>query len=446
MKNDILDALVDANTLPSTFPVEPHFISLESSFLPGSSPSTASARCQPLFSMTIFDKNRGNTNPHVKVESLDFCIPNCRASLLMPLSPSEQTPPHSSTDIPPLAVCHTGHSLTNHTKLNLKHPISKSHTRRCREKISRGFDTLLSILPDPAPGKKIKHKAQILEQALCVFRTLLRQRTCLQANLVLTSTAALASWTSSTLTMCALKACENGGNRQKSSLGHKRDHVITLQGSSGSARSSNINVGMVLQPFIGLYCMSHGWPYAEVWLVQHQDNAPPVLSLSGCVYNVEDHDLAQRLEGFAEESRVALLDQGSALSGGVLHRVSLSGAPEWLTDFRTADDANDTGSYLKSENLSNHGVQSCISKDRTSLARKWGLRTALVIPSMELSSKTSGQGNESPCDAVVFLGDLESRLFNMTELEKLREHLGVIHEEYKRFLEAFDPTKYLSQE
>lgn len=394
--------------------------------------------------MNIFDKSCGNANPHVKAESQDFCIPNGRASLLMPHSPSGQTSPHLSTAIPPIAVCRTGRAITNHTKLNLKHPISKSHTRRCREKISRGFDTLLSILPEPAPGKKIKHKAQILEKTLCVFRTLLRQRTCLQANLVLTSTAALASWTSSTLTTCALKACDNGASRQKLSLGHKRDHVITLQGSS-SPRSSNINVGMVLQPFIGLYCMSHGWPYAEVWLVQHQNNAPPVLSLSGCVYNVEDHDLAQRLEGFAEESRVALLNQGSALVGGVLHRVSVSGAPEWLTDFGTADVANDTGSYLKSENLSSHGVQSYISKDRTSLARKWGLRTALVIPSMELSLKTSGMGNESPCDAVVFLGDLESRLFNMAELEKLREHLGVIHEEYKRFLKAFDPTECLSQ-
>lgn len=441
VKRNVLSTPIDPDA-PPVFGllVDSRVISLESSsFPPAPSFSTTSSYTQSQFSMTVHHKSHTDTNSGAVMESVDFYGPSCRASMSTSHPLLERTP-LSSTDAPSLAVCRTGYSRPHRARLGLTHPISKSHTRRCREKISRGFDTLLSILPDPAPGRKIKHKAQILEQALYVFRKLLQQRTCLQANLVLTSTATLASWTSSTLTMCALKTCVNEANFHKSRSSHKREHIITPKGLSALAKLSDINIGMVLEQFIGLYCISHGWPYAEVWLVQHQHNTPPILSLSGCVYNVEDHDLAQRLERYTEESRMSLLNQGPAFSGGALHRVSVSGAPEWLTDFGTADEENDITSCPAPTSSPTHGSQACIPDDWSAIARKWGLRTALVIPSMELSRKKITQGNESPCDAVVFLGDLESRLFNLAELEKLTGHLGVIHEEYKRFTGALDST------
>lgn len=423
----------------STYNVRSNLMSLHPFFpsgLPSASPPPSSS--QPLIAMPVSDHPYGNAHSGrsavmTKTEALHFYTSSCSASLLMP-PPSSQHTSHTSNASLSLSVCRSIHSSACNTKpVKLEFPISKSHTRRCREKISRGFDTLLNMLPDRAPGKKVKHKAQILEQALSEIRSLLRQRTYLQANLVFTSTAALALWASSTLATCALRS-------QKPSLNNTHDHITTNPYPLTAPSSSHVNIGVVLQQFIALYCMIHAWPYAEVWIVQHQKHATPILSLSGCVYNVEDQDVARKLEGFAEDSRILLLNQTTAVSEGVLHRVSISGAPEWLAGLGVPHGPSHHVTSSEPIESLNCGVHNSTLKDRTSLARKWGLQTALVIPFMGSGPRMLSQQNESLCDAVVFLGDLRTRLFNMAEVEKLRAHLGVIYEEYKRFSEASCPV------
>ncbi len=119
----------------------------------------------------------------------------------------------------------------------------KSHTRRCREKVNEKFARLLEALPAAPPGVEVKHKAQILEYAIRVFRRLLERRAELRVDIALASPSALARWAAS----------------------------------------------RPLSDFAALYARKHRWPYVETWrdgvLIAAHANAPHahLRTLSACV-------------------------------------------------------------------------------------------------------------------------------------------------------------------
>lgn len=75
--------------------------------------------------------------------------------------------------------------------------VHNSHTRRCRAKVNNKFAELLSVLPTPPPKTGVKHKAQILDYTIRVFREMYAKKLDLEAELALSSRAHLNSWVES---------------------------------------------------------------------------------------------------------------------------------------------------------------------------------------------------------------------------------------------------------
>lgn len=119
----------------------------------------------------------------------------------------------------------------------------KSHTRKCREKVNEKFARLLEALPPAPPGVEVKHKAQILEYTIQIFRTLLERRAALRVDIALASPAALAKWAAS----------------------------------------------RPLSAFAALYARKHRWPYVETWhdgslIAAHADATHGYLrSMAACI-------------------------------------------------------------------------------------------------------------------------------------------------------------------
>lgn len=107
--------------------------------------------------------------------------------------------------------------------------VHNSHTRRCRAKVNNKFQELLRILPPPPPKTGVKHKAQILDYTIRVFREIYAKKQHLEAELALSSRAQLNMWVESVV--------------------------------KPATRLADI-----LNPFMSLICTKEKWQFAETWV------------------------------------------------------------------------------------------------------------------------------------------------------------------------------------
>lgn len=107
--------------------------------------------------------------------------------------------------------------------------VHNSHTRRCRAKVNNKFQELLRILPTPPPKTGVKHKAQILDYTIRVFREIYAKKLYLEAELALSSRAHLNTWV---------------------------ENVV-----KPATRLADI-----LNPFMSLICTKEKWQFAETWV------------------------------------------------------------------------------------------------------------------------------------------------------------------------------------
>lgn len=195
-----------------------------------------------------------------------------------------------------------------------------SHTRRCREKVNSKFRELLSVLPSPPPKTGIKHKAQILDYAIRVYRDIHARKTLLEAELALSSRSQLNAWVEGIVM-----------------------RSTTLQDA--------------LAPYLSLVCTKGGWKYSEAWIpaqepMQSSANMGKVEGMSGestiltpatlvsgptarlrlglavipSLGNTDDPDLQSKLERFRDKSRSYQCKARVDLPG----RVMCTMRPEWL--------------------------------------------------------------------------------------------------------------------
>lgn len=123
----------------------------------------------------------------------------------------------------------TGLSPSANDDLEPGKDVHNSHTRRCRAKVNTKFQELLSILPTPPPKTGVKHKAQILDYTIRVFREIYAKKLNLEAELALSSRAQLNMWVDSKV---APAKC----------------------------------LADILNPFMSLICTKENWQYAETWV------------------------------------------------------------------------------------------------------------------------------------------------------------------------------------
>lgn len=195
-----------------------------------------------------------------------------------------------------------------------------SHTRRCRAKVNSKFQELMQILPTPPPNTGIKHKAQILEYTIQIFRDYHARKTSLEAELALSSRAHLHSWI---------------------------EGVV--------ARS--LSLQDLLAPYLSLICTKGHWKYSEAWVSSQDapDSADTPLDgtdTSGLSHlltptnsaigpnsklrlglavipslgNTDDPDLQAKLERFRDKSRPYGCKARVDLPGRILCTMR----PEWL--------------------------------------------------------------------------------------------------------------------
>lgn len=202
--------------------------------------------------------------------------------------------------------------------------MHNSHTRRCRAKVNSKFQELLSILPAPPPKTGIKHKAQILDYTIRVFREIHARKTLLEAELALSSRSQLHSWV---------------------------QNVIV--------RSKSIQDA--LAPYLSLICTKGGWKYSEAWVPTQEPVRTPrgVEGMSGesslltpgslvvgphtklrlglavipSLGNTDDPDLQAKLERFRDRSR----PYGCRARVDLPGRIMCTMRPEWLPSLEDSE-------------------------------------------------------------------------------------------------------------
>ena len=333
-----------------------------------SSPSTTSPS-------TTHRKTTSTAAPTV-VKS-EPAITNCETAppsttTTLPKTPSSRTRPNqvSKPSSTPQTTTSTPSGATS----------PKSHTRKCREKVTRQFEHLLNVLPPPPRGVEVKHKAQILDYTIKIFRYLLLQRTTLQAQIALASKSAL--------TQCINNVIANA-----------------TANLSPQARMHPLPILTLLEPFVGLYCVKRNWTYAEVWLTHNTTNQT---SLVSCLFNSDDNAVLTRLDAFATESRKAYR-QASTLPSGIVHRAMATQRSEWLST-----PANDANVFRRAD-----------------LARAHGLCVVNAVPVLTPMHNYS---------AVLLFADVVPHTFSVTDVNTLQDYANTLSNIYIDYVKTFDSS------
>lgn len=173
-----------------------------------------------------------------------------------------------------------------------------SHTKRCRMKVNQRFKELVQVLPKPPGDVEVKHKAQILDYAITVFKSWNFKKACLEAQLALCSAASLNNWVTETV---------------------KRANCLQD----------------ALSPFFDLICTRGRWKFAEAWFpMQNGKNsvrlASPTLEFGfghiPQVMSPDDECGRPKIESFLEESKAFRFEPKEGVPG----RVVCTMRPEWL--------------------------------------------------------------------------------------------------------------------
>lgn len=253
------------------------------------------------------------------------------------------------------------------------HGAPKSHTRKCREKVTKQFENLLEVLPRPSNGTEVKHKAQILEYTIRTFKSLLLRRTALQTEIALASRDSLRQWMTATLN-------------------------TSSEASKSTAKNEPPSISAILQPFVGLYCVKMGWTYGELWLV---DSETQQATLATCVFNSEHDDTLKRFNSFSSESRERY-ETPSKVTNGMVGRAAASGRPEWLNEL-----ASDASVFCRAD-----------------LAQKHGIPVAQAVPVLIHGKR---------CAAVLVFADVKEHAFSIADMSSLFDYARNIGEFYVEY-------------
>jgi len=113
----------------------------------------------------------------------------------------------------------------------MRKDVHNSHTRKCRAKVNTKFDELLTLLPPHPDSFQVKHKAQILDYTIHMYKRIQARKNQLEAELALSTRANLAAW------------------------------VDTVVASSRTLPEA-------LRPYLHLIAVQKRFRYAELWLPQ----------------------------------------------------------------------------------------------------------------------------------------------------------------------------------
>eukprot|EP00737_Agarophyton_chilense_P002695 gb/GEZJ01003092.1/.p1 GENE.gb/GEZJ01003092.1/~~gb/GEZJ01003092.1/.p1 ORF type:complete len:591 (-),score=95.05 gb/GEZJ01003092.1/:1232-2833(-) len=234
------------------------------------------------------------------------------------LSTANSEPNASTAPSHALQSAACSHGEPKSCKNQLSPEPQKSHTRRCREKVTRQFEHLLDVLPPPPPGVEVKHKAQILDYTINVFRSLLARRTSLQTHIALASSHSVLQWATSIL------------------ASHQSNPSPDL-----------LSISTLLDPFMGFYCVKNSWTYAETWITSPESTHA---SLCSCVINTENPHLSASLNAFATSSKARYQPPSSVVTG-IISRVRQTKRPEWLTHLPRDESVFDRANIAAKHNV-----------------------------------------------------------------------------------------------
>lgn len=284
-------------------------------------------------------------------------------------------PPHTNSSCQPSPA-----SVLSRENIQLAPSLPKSHTRKCREKVTKQFENLLEVLPRPPNGVEVKHKAQVLEYTIRMFRYLLLRRTSLQAEIALASKPALRQWMDGTIAAAAAALPRDA-----------RKHIP---------------LSAVLEPFVGLYCVKEGWTYGEMWLVDEANQA----ALASCVFNTDDDAVLKQLNAFATMSK-SQYTTSSHVKSGIINRVIASKRPEWLSEL-----PSDPAVF-----------------DRAALAGEHGLCVTEAVPVML---------DEKRCAGVLVFADVVPHKFSTGDMITLLDYASTLGRFYMDYLSHVQKGAY----
>eukprot|EP00178_Gracilaria_changii_P005198 TRINITY_DN1849_c0_g1_i1.p2 TRINITY_DN1849_c0_g1~~TRINITY_DN1849_c0_g1_i1.p2 ORF type:complete len:557 (-),score=96.56 TRINITY_DN1849_c0_g1_i1:5801-7249(-) len=198
-----------------------------------------------------------------------------------------------------------------------------SHTKMCRDRLNNMFERLKKTLPPAPSGVEVKHKAQVLDYAIYVLKSMVERTSQLEIELAVSSNKATMEWIAKLVD-------------RVNSLPEAADEVMRL------------------------FIRRRSWKHAELWIASKRacaPNAPPEQSviLRFCHAVCNERGAAQRsvLEKFSKESETYAFRAREGVPG----RVWSSMRPEWVT-----------------------GLGDGKNFQRAALARKYGLKVCLAVP------------------------------------------------------------------
>lgn len=198
-----------------------------------------------------------------------------------------------------------------------------SHTKQCRDRLNNAFERLKHTLPPPAPGVEVKHKAQVLDYAIMVFKGIVSRTSELEIELAVSSNKATMEWIWKVVS-------------RMDTLAQAAEEVMRL------------------------FIRRRGWLHAELWTATKRPGSKAndvddsvVLSLCMGVENDGGGEERGGLMGFSKASEKLHFRAKEGVPG----RVWSSMRPEWVTGL------TDEKRFRRCE-----------------LARKYGLKVCLGVP------------------------------------------------------------------
>lgn len=198
-----------------------------------------------------------------------------------------------------------------------------SHTKLCRDRLNNMFEQLRHTLPPAPAGVEVKHKAQVLDYAIVVLKSMVERTSQLEIELAVSSNKATMDWIS------------------------KLVNKVDTFPQAG-------------EEVMNLFSKRRGWRHAELWTAEKKQMAAgsdpeesTVLSFCVAVGNDAMRHDGLNLEQFSKESETYAFKAKEGVQG----RVWSSMRPEWVT-----------------------GLSDVKKFRRASLATKYGLKVCLAVP------------------------------------------------------------------
>lgn len=192
-----------------------------------------------------------------------------------------------------------------------------SHTKLCRDRLNGMFERLRSTLPAAPVGVEVKHKAQVLDYAISVLKTMVRRTSELEIELAVSSNRATMDW------------------------------VTRLVAAAPTFAE-------VATEVMRVFSKRRQWRLSELWLTDRGDRNDVHLKFGAAVVNDALGTMTptgESVAAFAEASRAFEFRS----SDGVQGRVLMSMRPEWLAGLRDAKD------FVRAPLASRFGFKTCLA-------------------------------------------------------------------------------------